>query len=821
MSTHIRSQNRSTGPIKVSFQARPACDRDSFCGYYVDIGHLRGTEVALTFATIAALEGSNKHTVRKLVEAGVLTEATPEGSGRHRYALFDLSRSLAEYYFDWVNRVSSPESHQEFEAYREVRRRCKVPADAPHSERILEAVFQKLLEIGNFGMHEVNGLLPLTPASWPEITAWLKVRIVSYAQENRRLRVFARRPYTRPCSVPVTWDMFKAGLPEAYATLPRTCLDENPRDRRDRPSRRIRERVWQFTRLMDPASLSAIIRAARARRPDDILPYLSAIARIEEILLAHKPIGSWTRADYADALERYAITKDILPQDSDRMRFKTVKRWRSILNKLRRYCSLHDPRGVLGIRRHLPPRFRISLTFKAKLAKAYAHLPQERIDDRKEDAHKAFAELDTIYDAARNRRDEMRLFGNRMREAEKAMSRGTAYKDFRVTVATLDARGVATGDQQIETFRLWRVEAAWRSLPVERVPHSRTVAAFKARLQDGFQDGFVVEHLHTRRVDGSPTQTSWLIGLAKLGTFVCPAYLPVDVRAARHDEIRSKGLPGFRGDGSGLLGFGSEGATIARSGLDHDRYFIPLEQSEIAMRIAFIALDVVSQAHVRTQEVQQLVRRDWKKKGVVPGKDHMRQKVWPKIERGEDLAPAEKIGVVITAELLDEMLDVCALHVSRCGLERFPIMPAADPLRWKCGPAEYIISWNGRALLAFEINLHLRYLLAGWPPFTLHDFRHAEAEEQEFDDVPEILIQIGLGHKSPRSTKTYTKLPAWAEAEKESRADNRKADKLERRRSARTGAGGNAKQLSEKRKADRADSRRASHDVSSGANHYE
>ncbi len=806
MSSRTNLRNRAQGPVIVSFQARPKDERDRFVGYYVDIGHLRGTEVALTFATIADIEGSNKHTVRKLAEAGVLTEVVVPGSGRQRFARFDIGRSLADYYVDWEASLPLLTTHEEFDAYRDARRRCKIPADAPHSPRILEAVFQKLLEIGNFNKHEVNGLIPLVPAAWPPITKWLKVRIAEHARINRSLRVFAKRPYTTPAELPVTWELFKAALPDAFADLPRTCLDPHPRNQRDRPSRRFRERVWQLSRLIDAGSLYAIIRSARGRRPDEMLSGLAAIQRVEDIMFIHKPKGRWTRNDYHHAMQRYAIVKDILPEDGDRTRIKTVYRWRAISRTMRRYCRQHDPRNRRGIRNHLPPLFRISRSLKAELRATYAHLPQERIDDRKTEAHQAFAELDAIHDAARNRRDEMRRIGSRVREAETQIPPDADFLDFPIEVPTLDDRGMAIGDMQIETFRLWRVAAAWRSFDL--ATFNRTRAAIGERERKGFRDGFVVEHLHTEGLDGSDPITCWMVRLAKLGVFVCPAELPLAVRIARHEEIRSKGLPGFRANCPGLLAFASDGATLARSGLDHGRYFVPLEQAEMAMRFAFVALDTVAQAYSRMQEVQQITRTSWERAKVVPGKIHMTQMVWPKIEAGVDLGKEEKVPITVTDELLGEILDLCDLHVERCGLDEFPTMQPADPLRWKCGPAEYTNSWNGQALHAHHINLFLRYLLAGWPPFTLHDFRHAEAEEDASDGVPEYVTQTKLGHSSPVSTRTYTRLPDGMKPAKESAADVRRANRIERRAAKRRGAGGNPREISEKRRAERVERRR-------------
>jgi hypothetical protein len=800
---------RSLGPVWVSSQARPVEEQQIAEGL-IDIAALRGCEVALTYSTIADLERCGRKVIHKLVEYGVLESAGSSHKGRRLFVRYDISKSLADYYFEWISRTPGPTlvTHEDFERYRQIRRWCKVSADEPHPDIVVDAVCRKLLEIGNFGFHEVNGLIPLVHSGWSDFSTRLKQRICAYAIKNRRLRVFMRKACAIQAEVPVSWDLFKAALPDEFLNLPQTCLDPNPRNQRDRPALRFRERAWKLTRLFDLASLFAIVQSARERRPNEMLVGFHTMDRIEEIMFTYKPDGRWMRKDYAAAIERYAIDQDILPLDSDATRLRTVYTWRLILERLRRYCALHDPHNERGIRQLLPPRFRISRLMKAKLTARYAYLAEQTVMDRKEDAHQAFADLDLIHEAARNRRDEMQRFGNALRVAEQQIGAEELFVDFSVQIPTLDSRGIATGDEQIEMFRMWRNDAAWRSFKSHEAPFTRTRHSAQNRERKGFRDGFVVEHLWTRGVDGSEPRTGWMIELSKLFVAGCPALLPVDVREARHEKIRDLGLPGFRSSGPGLIRFGADGGTLARCGLENGRSFIPLEQAEIAIRFAYIALDIVAQSYSRTHEIQQITRLGWTEVDVVPGKEHMRQEVLPKIEAGQDVSTVEPVRITVTAETITEILDICELHVTRCGLDDFPVMPASDSLAWKCAPAEYAISWAGRALHPFELNYFLRFLLAGWPPFTFHDFRHAEAEEDAFDGVEESIIQDSLGHKSVAATRIYTKLPNWASFWAEIRSDSRRAERLERKRAARKAAGANGVQVSHKRKTERLKRRR-------------
>ena len=767
-----KADNHALGPIIVPGKALPAPYRRGF-DYHgkIDISVCRGRTIALSLATVAKLTGVCKQSVHRLLDAGVLQRCEQSSHGRFIFVLFDVGRSLQSYFHAWVERSTPPRSHAQFALYRRLREICRVWAGAPHPERILEAVFQKLKEIGNFTRHEVNGLIPCDPLTFKEISAWLHIRYGTYARQRHAISE----------ETPVTWEIFAAALPEEFGHLPKTCLDQRRPFQRERPSLRVRHRVWHLDKLFNAGSLYAIIYAARLRRPEQIRGAMGVIARVEQIMRAHAPGGKWTTKTYQEALHRYAVDCDILPHDVPSVRDYTVRFWRIIVQRLRRYCIKHDPFGKKGLLKLMPPKFTMPLELRRELIARYGGLRPAGAQRRKDDSHQAFAELDTILEAAEHRRGEFKTFGDAMRAAQDSIAAFEAFKDFPVSVKVLDGRGMPTGGFQIETFRLWRIEAAWRSLADYHSPRTKTAQALNDRERLGFDDGFIAEHLHTVGDAGAEAQTSWMVRLCSLGVFVTPAYLPIEVREVRHEEIARAGLPGFVGHGGGLLGFDQEGATLARNGRAFGRNFVPVLEIERAIRFSWLALEMVADTMRRIHEIQQLLRRPWKPADILPGRKHFTQKVWPKVEPGIDLSKVEKVDVTVRSELIDEMLDLCDLHVESCGSDGFPTMQPASPLRWKCGEGEYAFSHQGRALLSSELNLFLRYLLVGWPPFTFHDFRHAGAEEAEFDGEPEGAIQAGLGHKSVSSTKKYIKLADWAQAEKDARHEGERAVRQDER----------------------------------------
>ncbi len=89
-------------------------------------------------------------------------------------------------------------------------------------------------------------------------------------------------------------------------------------------------------------------------------------------------------------------------------------------------------------------------------------------------------------------------------------------------------------------------------------------------------------------------------------------------------------------------------------------------------------------------------------------------------------------------------------------------MAAPLDFRWKCGPGQYVISTFGRTLTAGELRLLLRYLLVGWGDLSLHDFRHAEAEDAAFDGYSTKLIMFLLGQTDINNAAYYSLLDDWA-----------------------------------------------------------
>lgn len=763
---------RAQGPIRMLQRSLPSELRDGCSGpRFFDLGQFRGRPIPLSVEAVATLFSSSKKSIKWLINEGVLKEFLPAQPSRIRYVLIDPALDMGDFYKSWVQDLPAPATHTEFQRYRKVRSLCHVWAGELHPEAVLEGVFRKLLEMGTFNRQEVNGLIPIDVSTFGEISAWLK----------RRAGEFARKRNSISTEFPVTLDLLKAALPEELTRLRKTCFDPGNPYGYEPPSRRVRHRLWRLNRLLPAASLYALVRAARIRRPDQLGVHISVIERVEEIMNTFAPDRQWTSEVYREALHAYAVAKTILPDDVPAVRDLTVRYWRMIVRKMHLYAQQHDPSGLLGLRKLLPPRVAIRRETLQAMTESYGGLRQEGKARRKDDSHEAFAELDRILAAAENRRDEMRELGRALRAEEDAILPGEAARRIEVDLPCLDERGELTGGMQRTVLRLWRTQDAWETLRGAASRRSPLGHALFLIDRGRRYEGLVVEYVTTESIDGSETRPCWMIGLAMLGTFVCPAELPAQLHEPRHEAIVRNNLPGYVGHGAGLLGFSTSNAALARCGAAVGRHFIPLAEMEHAIRLAHVGLDGVAQSLRRAQELQQLIRLDWKRVDVLPDKVHMQQLTIPKVPKGKPLASVEKVPVTLLEASVDEILDLCELQVRRCGYAEFPTMQPARPLRWKCPPAEYVLSHEGRALLRSEINLFLRYLLAGWPPFTLHDFRHAGAEEAEFEDEPTGVTQDALGHADPETTRDYRKLSADAATRKEDEAERRRMRRLDER----------------------------------------
>lgn len=753
--TDETSRARTHGPLKVSCQAIPKGFPDVHRARFIDIGPLRGTRVPLALKSAGDWLGITEYrNGRLLLEVGFFRRFGNCTPSRGAFVLLDPASSKYEIYEEWVEKHGTFASYEDFRIHRSVRRCAGISAAYPFPEKVLEGAFQTLVPVGNF-WGELNGVLPISPVNLAAVNQWML----------ERLSVHCRARQAKSLGEVVTLHMFQQSLPAELASAPRSCFADLVGHEHEPPGENLLPRLWALKELYEAGSMYALATAPRLRRPNQLREHVLAIERIEDIMRTFAPSEPWTIKTYKEALDEYALRATIRPQDLPAVRDLTIRLWRMITDRLRKYVRQVDPKGKLGLAQFLPPHFQIDRATRARLNELYGDLRPEGRERRKARSFEALAELDEVLEAARNRRDEMREFGRLLRVEIDAFGPTEEWRNFQASVPALDGRGTLSGGMKVVRFRVWRVSAAWRSLAAGKDARENTVAQ-QRRLENGTNkapapNSFIVEHLDPRPlawVDDEP----WLIGFSRVGTAISPANIPPPIQELRQDVMIRNGLPGYVGIAAGILYFDRDRAQLARHAQHLGRHMFALEEAEYGMRLAYHALDSVAQTWRRINEVMQQTQDDWDRVDDIGAEPRHAQFVVPKVSRREDLASVALVDLTLCETSVNEALDVCELHERRCGFESLPIMEAELNIRWKCAPGKFVFSMGGRSLMRQHLPVLLRYLLAGWPRFTFHDFRHTLAEDAALDEVPLLIIGHALGQSSEVDTRYYASLPDWA-----------------------------------------------------------
>ena len=775
-------------------------------GTAVDLGPYRGTPIPMARAAIQRLSGLNQHVVELLEREGALSPSDAPNDKGGVHLLFDPAWTAIEVHDAWAARQPMPIGHADFPVFDAMRRQCQVPDGHPYPEQVLEGMFQRLLEIGNFGRHEVGVFLSLNEARWKAVKAWLDARLGRFCA----VREHAGR---------VTLEMLRLSLPTVLRTAPRTCFEPLPRAAtdagacdaavaaastpadadareddgdegefrfcgssgpadtkinagREAPSAAARATLWGMDELRLTATLYALFMAPALRRAKALCGHVNVMAKMEAIMREHAPCGGWTSQDYAAAFRAYAIDKTILPADTPATRYRTVRMFRILVARVHMYLGRRSPQFAAEVRPLVAPALRLPIPFRRELKQLYGHLKVAGQEARKRTSHKAMDELDQIVDATRNRRDEMRALGGAVRLESDAFEPGERERVVGVELPVLDGRGALAGGTQKVWLRVWRCETALEDL--DRVPSEQGQARARGlRRTDTLPPaaaGFIAEHIDTIPVGRSVSREPWMLELDRLGVTGQFGRASPERKEARHRAIVDHGLPGSRHTAAGTLNFDCRRAHIRRYGLEVGRHFAPIEQAEYGIRLAYHSLDCVNQSYNRLHEVRQQTRGGFRRIDLPPelavpdAEPWFRQDVIGKVPRWRDLAEMLPVPLAIRQTSRMEAIALTELHKRHAGLRVFPTMAAAYDFKWKCAPAQYVISSFGRTLNMGELHVLLEYLLVGWDDYGFQDFRHAEAEDAAFDGYSTKLIAFLLGQADIDNALYYSQLDDWARA---------------------------------------------------------
>lgn len=761
---------RTFGPIPVSTMSlgiRILADNSRTT---VDIGHLRGILVPVTLRLAGRLLGVRNQRVQDFIDDGVLAPAGADRGRGRDYVLFDPAWVLADLYENYVAGMPEPDRHSDFAKFDRIRLRCNIPDQHPVPEKVVDGLFRRLMEIGHFGRREASLFLSHNDVRWSFIKAGLNARMASFC---------SRRP-----DVPlirISLEMLRKALPDPIANAPRTCFERQAFDQteleegninpgREPPASSARGKLWRLKEFFHFGSLYSLVAAARMRRSAHLDDHLTIIARVEDIMRTHAPGRRWTRETYTDALRAYAIDRTIRPNDTPMVRDMTVRYWRVFVWHMQSYLR-QQPKSVSSeLRPFVPGLLRLSYEFRRELKALYGHLRAQGRAARKMKSHKAMEELDAIVDATTNRRDELRALGEAAREEMDSFADGEEYRDVGVELPILDARGNLAGGTQTIWLRIWRLAAAMTSIGLG-------VGASSERDGSEIDDGvsraavpkpdFIVEHRRTVANGAHKKRDPYMFVLDRLFVTSGGARLSEPLKEARHQAIAEGGFPGTQHLAAGTLTFDMWRAYIKRHGIEQGRHFVALEAIEYGIRLAFHALDCVNQSFNRPHEVRQQRLGGWEEidlpDDVESDEPWHKQIVIGKVQPRRDLAQIEFTSLTIREASLNEAIDICELHMRYAGFDEFPVMKAPADFKWKCPPGRYLISSNGVTLSRFQLTVLVRYLLVGWPDFTLYDFRHANAEDAAFDHLHPRLIKLLLGQRADETAMYYSLLDEWAQ----------------------------------------------------------
>jgi hypothetical protein len=103
------------------------------------------------------------------------------------------------------------------------------------------------------------------------------------------------------------------------------------------------------------------------------------------------------------------------------------------------------------------------------------------------------------------------------------------------------------------------------------------------------------------------------------------------------------------------------------------------------------------------------------------------------------------------------------------------VIPVTGPstAEWKLEDQPWIFSTTDGMLTSTELNFFLGVLLAGIADVSLHDFRHASSHRANKARVILTLIKAGLGQRSERLARYYSRL--CLEDRRERRSQNAEA----------------------------------------------
>lgn len=687
--------------------------------------------------------GTSSRAFKLLVQAGVIVRAAP-GS-----VMLPRGATQASLFVHWASTYDPSPTRRAVQLFVKLRDICGARG-AAIPDAVLVASGRVLLESGGTCRIE-------------ELAALLRIPRKAAIAAAGRLAVLQAGPHVRDTgrlpAVPWTMGMLVAAVP-SLAGAPETCLDPNPRDIHDEPGLRSRARLSACGPVLGPAALFAVVAAASIRREARLEHHMLMLQRFASAMAETAP-----GADHQDpnavaaTLEYVAFSTDLDGVLSRGVRDMICRSWLMLTDVTWRYARAADSTGERGIRALVPARHPEQRDFESRLRTEFEDLRKASRERRKMRTDPLADSLSEISGRFWERMSQVGDICEAARSASQALLETRIpmtppCRDFLIEVDVLDDNGAHVhghpdGHVQEEEWRVWREDDFRASVGLGPV-------ATSARLDLGDEGAehvtdrprLIFERLGARALLGDRVVKPFLATLADCGALARPERLDARTLRKRQTVLRTWRLTPPPHLPKGLLWFDEAGEEAWRAALARGRSIVPLEEFEMGMLFAELALNTVLESLCRANAFMQMEQTEqgFPVDDSMPDHAGANFAAIDKTPHGRD--PEFSLFPILDQTLVDA-LDL-AERVAKAGGRQDGLLGDVlieERYRWKRPhPRPFIFQWNGEGLRLSEVTYMLRVLLSNIADVTFHDFRHAVAAVMlDLTDSPEILRRA-LGH---------------------------------------------------------------------------
>lgn len=729
----------------------------------VDLTPLCGTRVRILLKGARLLWSCDMPVINTLLALRAVRVAEGYENERYRYVVVDPGWSLRDVFATWHEAEFAPGTLEGSDEYLRMRKACRIEGSVLPSARALQGAFEVQRESGHYGWTSMLAHFPMSSATKPLIRAEMRARLKRVRDESTVL----------PKGVGLSHEELTM-LEPVLRGLRNSCLAERNSQHYRQPSQRLRKLLWQLDRTRTVGCVHAYGVLGAAQRDETGQTYTSYLVRFERLARRNDPdFEIQDEHKIGRALDHIAFSPKLDGIVGRNKRHNMCRYVRILIGRTRRFCL--SPLSGPELRAAAPARHPDDEIFYKRLRDTYGDLQTQERLNRKARSDEIARRYDRIVDGAAFRAQQIGRDGAAGRAAIDWMledaNQSVPFRQFELDDDELDEEGLPTGRKLIKIWRCWRTEAAWRSLQVPGASVrdvGNTVHYRESLVASRVSETplpFVFELIEVRCVEGTDPILPWYVKLTDAMVLTSPGHLSLEQRKRRHAVQKSMILPEYSGTPPGFLSFERDRSTLARiaNALPRPRRFLPLEELDLGMMLAAHQLDTVVQTWCRPHEVRQQTAylEDWKRREEDTNDlDPDGEWGWyarRKVDSNGRLVGREEFMVCSESLFVSAMRIVAVLKRRFFGNGLIPTVPAATAT-WKLAPAPWIASSPNGAVANNALDHLLRILLAGIADATFHDFRHAGAERANRTGVILAVIKAGLGQRSERLARYYSRL---------------------------------------------------------------